>query len=140
MIPVSATILNENGKNVIELTFNDKKRSMDITTKEGGKGVRERSAELLFLAMAVCYTNDIYREAALREIEVESVEVRVRGEFDGSPGCIAEDVTCDVKVAANASEQAIIDLIEHTDTVAEMNNTLRAATPVGLGVIEAVEA
>lgn len=60
MIPVSASILNENGKNVVELSFNEKKRSMDIATKEGGKGVRERSAELLFLAMAVCYTNDIY--------------------------------------------------------------------------------
>ena len=112
---------------------------MDIATKEGGKGVRERSAELLFLAMAVCYTNDIYREAALREIEVDSVEVLVKGEFEGGPGCIAENVICDVKVAGNANEQAILDLIRHTDTVAEMNNTLRAATPVSLGVIEAVD-
>ena len=139
MIPVSASILNEKGKNIINLTFNDKQRSMDIATRDGGRGVRERSAELLFLAMAVCYTNDIYREAEIREIEVDSVKVVVKGEFDGAPGCIAENVTCDVKVSANAGEQAIIDLIKHTDTVAEMNNTLRAATPVSLGVIQAVE-
>ena len=58
-----------------------------------------------------------------------------KGEFEGGPGCIADNVICDVKVSGNADEQAILDLILHTDTVAEMNNTLRAATPVSLGVI-----
>jgi hypothetical protein len=59
----------------------------------------------------------------------------VRGEFEGGPGCIAENVICDVKVAGNADEQAILDLMRHRDTVAEMNNTLRASRGWGAGRI-----
>jgi uncharacterized OsmC-like protein len=36
----------------------------------------------LFLALATCYCNDIYREAAKRNIKVDSVEVEVEGTFE----------------------------------------------------------
>jgi uncharacterized OsmC-like protein len=43
--------------------------------------------ELLFLALATCYCNDVYREAAKRGIQVDGVEVTVSGDFEaeGSP-------------------------------------------------------
>jgi len=43
--------------------------------------------ELLCLAMATCYCNDIYREAATRAIEVIGVEVEAKAEFgaEGAP-------------------------------------------------------
>ena len=41
---------------------------------------------MLCLAMATCYGNDIYREAAKRGIEVIGVEVQSNAEFDAEGG------------------------------------------------------
>lgn len=93
--------------------------------------------ELLFLALATCYCNDIYREAAQRGLAVTDVEVDVEGEF-GAAGEPARNVTYRARVTARASEDEIRALLTHTDSVAEIQNTLRAATPVTLSQVEAV--
>ena len=93
--------------------------------------------ELLFLALATCYCNDLYREAAKRAIRIESVEVEVHGEF-GAEGEPARRVTYQARVRAAASEKAIRDLMRHTDGVAEIQNTLRVGMPVALSRVEAV--
>jgi uncharacterized OsmC-like protein len=132
MIPVTAYMKNSTGFNTIDLSTGGKSHSIEIDTQEGGIGSKTKGGELIFLAIASCYINDIYREAKIRNIEVDAVEVTVEGEFEGSPGCVAENVTYSAKVTANASEEDILDLIEHTDTVAEIPNTLRSATSVEL--------
>jgi uncharacterized OsmC-like protein len=92
----------------------------------------------LFLALASCYCNDIYREAAKRNIKVERVEVEVNGDF-GTEGEPAQNVTYRAKVFAQASENEIRELMKVTDTVAEIQNTLRIETPVVLSKIEVVK-
>ena len=87
--------------------------------------------ELLFLALATCYCNDIHREATKRGIEVTRVEVEVTGEF-GAAGEPARGVTYRAKVEARASEKEIRDLMAHTDRVAEIQNSLRLGTNVTL--------
>ena len=93
--------------------------------------------ELLLLAIGGCYSNDIYREAALRKIEVHSVQVRVTAEWGGSP-IRAQDLTFTATVEANATEQEILDLIRHTDQVAEIPNSLRLGTEVKLAEVKAI--
>jgi uncharacterized OsmC-like protein len=100
-----------------------------------GSGVNGR--ELLFLALATCYCNDIYREAAKRGIKVEGVEVEVDGKF-GAEGEPARNVTYRAKVMAAASEEAVRDLMQPTDTLAEIQNTLRAGIPVTFSQVEVV--
>ncbi len=90
---------------------------------------------MLFLALATCYCNDLYREAGQRGIAVRRVEVEVRGEFAPVPGAVAENVTYDVRVEADAPEDQILNLIRHTDTVAEVQNSLRQGVSVRLGQI-----
>ena len=92
--------------------------------------------ELLFLAIATCYCNDVYREAAKRGIRVEMVGVEVTGEF-GGVGEPARNVTYQARVEARATEQEIRDLMIHTDQVAEIQNSLRRGTPVTLGNVTA---
>ena len=91
----------------------------------------------LFLALATCYCNDIYREAAKRGFKVEHVEVEVEGEF-GAEGEPARNVSYRAKVTAQASEAQIRELMSQTDRVAEIQNTLRLGTPVILSGIEVV--
>ena len=138
MIPVSAELINANGENKITLRSQDVRHSIEIQSRKDGTGIRARGGELLLLALAACYTNDIYREASTLNIEVESVEVKVDGDFAGYPGCVAENVTLRARVAARADNQKILDLIMHTDTFAEISNTLRNSTPISLVSSEAV--
>jgi uncharacterized OsmC-like protein len=92
---------------------------------------------LLFLALASCYCNDLYREAAKRNIKVEHIQVQVEGEF-GAEGEPAKNVAYRARVTAQASEEEIRELMKFTDTVAEIQNTLRIETPVVLTEVQAV--
>ena len=84
---ISARIQNSQGENRIELQTNDNVHSISIPPRATGYGSSANGGEVLFLALATCFCNDIYREAAKRGIVVQQVEVRVNGEFgaDGEP-------------------------------------------------------
>ena len=132
---ISAHVDNSEGKHHVTLTTNDNSHSIIIPPKSGGPGSSANGGELLFLALATCYCNDIYREAAKRNIPVEKVEVS--GNF-GAEGEGAKNVSYSAKVHAKGTEEEIHALMEHTDTVAEIQNTLRAGTDVKLSGVEVV--
>lgn len=134
---IAARVENREGEHHATLTTNGTSHPIAIPPKASGPGSSANGGELLFLALATCYCNDIYREAARRGIVVERVEVEVEGQF-GAEGEPATDVTYRAKVAAHAAEAEIRELMRHTDTLAEIQNTLRAQTPVTLGEIEAI--
>ena len=133
---ISARVDNRQGSHEVRLQTNDKAHSLSIAPKESGLGSGTNGGELLMLALATCYCNDIYREAAKRGIHVERVEVEVDAEFGGE-GEPARGVTYRAKVAARAPQEEIQLLMRETDRVAEIQNTLRAATEVTLSEIEA---
>ena len=134
---ISARVENSEGQNRVILTTNENSHSIIIQPKPNGFGSSANGGELLLLALATCYCNDIYREAAKRNIMVERVEVEVDGDF-GREGEPAMNVTYKVKVHAKGSEGEVRALLEHTDTVAEIQNSLRVETPVRLSDIEVV--
>ena len=134
---ISARVDNSEGKHHVTLTTNDNSHSISIPSKSSGLGSSANGGELLFLALATCYCNDIYREAAKQNIQVEKVEVEVSGDFSAE-GEGATNVTYKAKVHAKGTEEEIRALMEHTDTVAEIQNTLRAGTDVKLSGVEIV--
>lgn len=129
---IRAHVTNSQGQHDVLLTTNHNNHAITIPPKSGGYGSSANGGELLFLALATCYCNDIYREAAKRSITVRSVQVEVSGEFGDAPGSAAENVTYRAVVEAEASEADILALMQHTDTVAEIQNTLRQSTNVKL--------
>ena len=138
MIKISAQVDNRRGDHRVTLTTNGAAHSIVIPPKANGSGSSANGGELLFLALATCYCNDIYREAAKRNIAVRSVQVEVSGDFGDDPGSRAEAITYNATVEAEADEATIIDLMKHTDTVAEIHNSLRQATGVTLKATRAV--
>jgi organic hydroperoxide reductase OsmC/OhrA len=136
-VKIKALVQNSQGHHTVTLTTNDQSHSIQIPPKPTGFGSSANGGELLFLALATCYCNDLYREAAKQGIRVESVEVEVAGDF-GTEGEPATNVSYQARVKAGASEEEIRALMMATDQVAEIQNTLRIETPVSLSRIDAV--
>lgn len=134
---ISSRMQNSNGKISVEFQTGTRTHSIDVPSKSSGFGSDVNGGEFLFLAMAACYCNDLYREAAKRNIEIKDVEVEVKGEF-GANGEPARNVFYNAKVIAHASEEEILELMKHTDQVAEIQNTVRSAINVRLENIKAV--
>jgi organic hydroperoxide reductase OsmC/OhrA len=134
---ISARVQNSQGQHQATVTTHGQAQALHIPPKASGFGSAVNGGELLFLALATCYCNDLYREAARQGIEVVSVEVEVDGEFSGA-GEAARNVTYRARVTAHGSQEAIQALMQHTDQVTEIQNTLRAGVPVTLTHIEAV--
>ena len=132
---ISARVENSPGQHHATLSTDDQAHSIEIPPKSSGLGSSANGGELLFLALATCYCNDIYREAAKRGIQVEQVQVEVRGAF-GAPGEPAREVSYSARVRAKASEGEIARLMQETDQLAEIQNTLRLGSPVTLSDIE----
>jgi uncharacterized OsmC-like protein len=99
-----------------------------IDGKAGG-GSALNGGELLMLAIATCYCNDLYREAAAMGLTLHAVEVAASAEFDGV-GLAARDIRYSARVDADAPPEAIDALLDRTDQVAEVHNSLRAGLAV----------
>lgn len=134
----SARVENSSDKHDVTLQVGETVHSINIPPRETGFGSSVSGGELLFLALATCYCNDIYREAAKKNIRVERIEVEVEGDFPAA-GEPARNIVYKAKVVADAGEQEIRELMNFTDTVVEIQNTLRIGTPVVLAEIEAVK-
>jgi uncharacterized OsmC-like protein len=140
MIEIRAGVENRKDGHRVALSTNGRERALEVPPKAEGRGSSANGGELLFLALATCYVNDVFREAARRGVEVDSVAVEVRGRFGDAPGSVAEGIEYDATVRARAPEAEIVALMRHTDTVAEVQNTLRRGTPVVLVRATAIDA
>ena len=133
---ISATVENRHDCHKVTLATNGREHSLSIPSKPEGFGSSVNGGELLFLGLATCYCNDLYREARKRDIEIQAVRVEVTGEF-GAEGEGARDVRYSAAVEGTATQEELLALMRHTDTVAEIQNTLRSSVRVTLAQIDA---
>jgi organic hydroperoxide reductase OsmC/OhrA len=128
---IVAKVANAFNTHSIQVATDGVVRAISIGPKPSGFGSSVNGGELLFLALATCYCNDLYREAAARGMRIEAVEVEVRGDFGGR-GEPAKAITYRANVKSEASEADISQLLADTDRVAEIQNTLRSGCTVTL--------
>lgn len=126
---VTASILNDARQNQVTVTTNGNEKHLNIAVKKDGRGSSVNGGELLFLALATCFCNDIYREATKRHLDIRSVEVFVSGEF-GAEGEPARNIAFEVNLDTDLPQHEIEDLLNTVDKLAEVHNTLRAGTSV----------
>jgi organic hydroperoxide reductase OsmC/OhrA len=106
-------------------------RTLDVPAKAAGRGSAVNGGEFLMLALATCYCNDLYREAARLGIEISAVEVEASGDFLGV-GLAAANVAYRARVQSSEPPERIARLLRETDAVAEIHNTVRAPVAVEL--------
>ena len=128
---IAATITNHQQHHDIVVQTAGSKKSISIPAKTEGGGSSVNGGELLFLSLATCFCNDLYREASRMKINIETVTVTVDGEF-GNEGEPAVHIQYKVAVVSDAAPDEIAALIKHVDAVAEIHNTLRRGIRVKL--------
>jgi uncharacterized OsmC-like protein len=125
---IRAQVRNAPGQHAASVCTAGTERTLDLPGKATG-GSAVNGGEFLMLALATCYCNDLYREAARLGLVLDGVEVEASADFDGI-GLGATHVRYRARVQSSAPEAAIAELLRQTDAVAEVHNTLRAGVAV----------
>lgn len=128
---VSASIKSRFNRHETIVETNNSAKEIQIAPKPSGFGSSVNGAELLLLSLATCFCNDIYREADKRKITVSGVEVEFSGEFgaEGEPG---SNFSYKARIISDAPLSEIEALIDYTDQIAEIHNTLRKGVSITL--------
>lgn len=135
---IQATVLSSAAGHQVVVHTDGRRSTVGIPGRPGG-GSALNGGELLCAALATCYCNDVYREAARRGLEVRAVAVEVEAEFGGR-GEPARRITYTARVESDAPTAAIEALLRETDAMAEVQNTLRAGLAVELRLAPDVSA
>ena len=101
----------------------------DRPVEGGGNGRGFNGGQLFYLSIAACISNDLYREARTRGIDLSSVKVSVDGDFPAR-GKPSTPIEVSLVVAGAAPEQELSELVDEVDRIAEIPNSIRATTPV----------
>jgi putative redox protein len=103
--------------------------TVDRPVAVGGGGLGFNGGQLLYLSIAACWSNDLYREAATMGIELEGVEISVDGAFEGR-GSASSPIMVDVIIHTPEAEHRVRELISEVERVAEIPRSIVEATPI----------
>ena len=104
---------------------------IDRPREAGGRGLGFNGGQLLNLAVAGCVSNDLFREAAKRGIQLDRVQVEADSDYAGDPA-ITRLIEYEVQLSGDASAEALADLVAYVDEIAEIPNSIRRGTQVRL--------
>jgi putative redox protein len=102
---------------------------VDRPVAAGGGGLGFNGGQLLYMSIAACWSNDLYREAATMGIELDGVVITVDGDFP-TRGSGSSPITVDAVVRSSAPEERVRELIEEVERVAEIPRAIRDATDI----------
>jgi uncharacterized OsmC-like protein len=97
----------------------------------GGGGLGFNGGQLLYLSIAACISNDLYREAVPLGIALTRVAVTVDGDFP-APGAPSTPIAIDLELEGDATRARLAELVARVDGMAEIPNSIRGTTPVEL--------
>jgi uncharacterized OsmC-like protein len=103
--------------------------AVDRPASAGGRGLGFNGGQLLYLAVAACISNDLYREAATMGLTVTEVVVEVDGDFPKA-GAASTPIEVVVDLTGDASHEQLRALLDRVVEVAEIPRSLLGATPV----------
>jgi uncharacterized OsmC-like protein len=104
---------------------------VDRPVAGGGRGLGFNGGQLLNLAVAGCVSNDLFREAAARDIALTRVRVTADSDYTGSPA-VSTRIEYTVEIEGDAPDEVLAALVDHVDAIAEIPNSIRNATEVVL--------
>ena len=128
---IAAHVVNHGANLTVLLKSGGREHSISIPTRPDGSGSLITGGELLMMALATCYCNDLYREARKLGLEIGGVDVEVMGEYAGE-GQPLESIRYRATAWTSSAKEKVFEVMTHTDTVAEIQNTLRKSAEIAL--------
>lgn len=128
---IAATVTSSADRHAVTVRTGGTSQPLVVAPKRNGHGSSINGGEFLMLALATCYCNDLFREAARLGIPIHGAEVEASAEFPGV-GLAASNITYRAKVHSPAPSEDVERLLRETDAVAEVHNTIRSGVPVRL--------
>jgi organic hydroperoxide reductase OsmC/OhrA len=104
---------------------------VDRPVDAGGRGLGFNGGQLLNLAVAACFSNDLFREAARTGVDVHRVRITAHSEYGGRP-TVSGPIEVEIEVDGDAPTERLAELVHLVDRVAEIPNSLRQGTDVRL--------
>jgi len=101
----------------------------DRPVQAGGRGLGFNGGQLLYLSIAACVSNDIYREAESWDIGVRRVAIEVDGDFPAR-GAPSTPISVVVDLQCDADDEVVDRFLAEVDRVAEIPNSIRGTVPV----------
>lgn len=126
---ISAHIRSHGSTLAVSVRSADAGRTLVMAARPDGRGSAVNGGELLMAALATCYCNDLYREAARLGIAIDGCEVTATATFEGV-GLGASRISYSARVDSAAPGGQIERLLSETDRLAEIHNTIRGGCPV----------
>jgi organic hydroperoxide reductase OsmC/OhrA len=130
-VQITANVTNSASAHTVTVSTAGRSKSLAVPARLGGQGSAVNGGEFLMLALATCYCNDIYREAARLDVQVSAVEVEATADFEGV-GLAASNIRYKARVSSSATDAEVAALLLQTDAVAEVHNTMRRGVAVQL--------
>ena len=103
----------------------------DRPAAAGGGGLGFNGGQLLYLSIAACWSNDLYREAATMGIDLAGVEITVDGDFP-ERGSGSTPISVEIVVRSSAPDERVRALIAEVERIAEIPRAIRDATPIAV--------
>ena len=128
---ISASLKSNYNHHDIVVMTDETAKEMQISPQPTGFRSSVSGAELLLLSLATGFCNDFYREAAKRNMAISGLEVVFTGEF-GEEGEQGTDFTYWAHFLSDEPSSEIEDLIQYTDRIAQIHNTLRKGVSIAL--------
>lgn len=99
--------------------------------KAGGMGLGFNGAQMIALSIGGCFCNDLRYMAEELEVTLDTIEVDVDVELDGSPIMITS-ATMNVQVTSATPNIDLVALIRRTESVSAVTNSVRRGFPVAV--------
>src|SRR4030095_6791270 len=106
---IAARVSNGHGQHRVEVTPAGSAQPLAVAARASGTGSSVNGGEFLMLALATCYCNDLYREAARLGVQIDAVEVEAQAEFEGI-GLAATGIAYRAKVSSRVAPAEIAEL------------------------------
>ena len=104
---------------------------VDRPVAGGGGGMGFSGGQLLNMAVAGWVSNDLFREAARLGIELRRVRVTATSDYSGDPAT-STPIGYEVELEGDAPEEALRELVDLVDRIAEIPNSIRRGTEVAM--------
>jgi organic hydroperoxide reductase OsmC/OhrA len=105
--------------------------TVDRPAAAGGGELGFNGGQLLYLSIAACWSNDLYREAATMGIELDGVELTVDGDLPAR-GSGSTPISVDLVVRSSAPEDRIRELIAEVERVAGIPRAIRESPDINI--------